>query len=152
LQQLALFAIPQIEYLEESDPEDVDSDVAHVSHAALLESVQTSEASSSADSLAVFDRLQENLSLSDADSADITVPPPLETGDGDDTFWDYVTPKYQEARAALVEGQTTNRTRDDLAPAKRTSPPQKYSSIDMITAAEPANTMAALRYLQSARI
>jgi hypothetical protein len=105
LQQLALFAIPQTDYLDESDHEDVDSDVAHVSHAALLESVQTSEASSSADSLAVFDELQENPALSDADSADITVPPPLETGDGDDTFWDYVTPKYQEARAALAEGQ-----------------------------------------------
>jgi hypothetical protein len=150
LQQLALFAIPQTDYLDESDPEDVDSDVAHVSHAALLESVQTSQASSSADSLAFFDGLQENLPLSNADSADITSP--LETGDGDDTFWDYVTPKYQEARAALVEGQTTKRTRDNPEPAERTSPPPKYSSIDKITAAEPANTMAALRYLKSARI
>jgi hypothetical protein len=152
LQQLALFAIPQTDYLDESDHEDVDSDVAHVSHAALLESVQRSEASSSADSLIDFDGLQENPALSDADSEDITVPPPLETGDGDATFWDYVTPKYQAARSALAEGQITNRTRDNPDPAERTSPPHKYSSIDKITVAEPANTMAALRYLQSARI
>jgi hypothetical protein len=153
LQQLALFAIPQTDYMDESDTEDAQSDMALRSRGAPVDYSLPSTAASSSpaqlqdlgapatisqspvmsnvddpfsndeldlmsrgklgsdrvfglspsyDSIASFKALQEGTPT----ATETPKEPPavsIVIDEGEDTSWDFVTPKFREARAAMYD-------------------------------------------------
>jgi hypothetical protein len=112
LKQLALFATRQCHYMPESGTADANSDMAQQSHHPSLRSQDLSSGSS----VVSKDRtrrepeednvLGENManhanpmSFSSIGTTDATGQP--DSDEIDDSAWDYVTPKFQEARAAM---------------------------------------------------
>jgi hypothetical protein len=114
LKQLALFAIPQTDYMADSDTEDAQSDVAHRSRYAMsttqhssVDSDNSSDKLSQAAEVTTFQAPQNEPSQENENLDDPFAPPLLEgIEDAQGTSWDYVTPKFQEARAAMYGSHT----------------------------------------------
>lgn len=115
LKQLALFAIPQTDYIVESDTEDAQSDVAHRSRHAMstaqdssMDSGNSSDKLSQVAEVTTLQAPQNELLQENEDLNDPFAPPLLEgIEDAQDTSWDHVTPKFQEARAAMYGSHTS---------------------------------------------
>ncbi|KAF2821596.1 hypothetical protein CC86DRAFT_458774 [Ophiobolus disseminans] len=121
LKQLALFAIPQSHYIASSDAENVDSELAQRSPALSLKSRDSgsdlSFASDDESPQVQSKRVQQEAILT-KDSV-----PPLLGGDTEDaTSWDFTTPKFQEARAAMHENDNTEPI-DYVDPAEASTAP-----------------------------
>lgn len=139
LQQLALFAIPQTDYLDDSDTEDADSDIAHLGHTALSEVSGSREAPGLADDPAGNKVIQEDTSV-ETEEIHVSIPPAPEA-----ETWDYIAPKFQMARAALNDRPSFEDTRE--APLRTAESPNLPANPSMQRTTEEiqANIMASIR-------
>jgi hypothetical protein len=115
LEQLALFAIPQTDYMADLEEEDAMSDVARQSFGASSDDECSSEHSAGtsiiADSGGGDDSgspVTEKVSRGHEEEYEKQVPDlPEYLEEGVDTSWDIVTPKFQDARAAMYGSRSS---------------------------------------------
>lgn len=140
LQQLALFAIPQTDFLDESDNGNVDSDIAHISQTSHSNLASNKDTPNLAEDTAGVEMAQEDASAETQEDYN-SVPPAPEA-----EIWDYIAPKFQEARAALNESFNLEDTNDALRDAaKSPSTSMDNSYIDNTIEEQQTKMMASIR-------
>jgi hypothetical protein len=104
LQQLAIFAIPQTDYMAESGSEDVQSDKAHYGRAKSADSYHSSIVSKSETMTDNGQPLEEDLLLAPETLVELSTFP--NSGIEKDTSWDFATRKFKDAREAMYHTDT----------------------------------------------
>jgi hypothetical protein len=105
LKQLALFALPQTDYMAETDTEDTKSDLAHRSRDISMKSESSGELASEA----IANTTGAHEGDDGMKSDDLEPEEAAETMEqlSEETSWDYATSKFKDARDAMQDNSMT---------------------------------------------